>query len=29
MEPGLAQLKLGMPADSYPTQELINRLRGS
>jgi lytic murein transglycosylase len=23
-----AQLKLGMPADSYPTVELINRLRG-
>ena len=23
-----AQLKLGMPADSYPTLELINRLRG-
>ena len=23
-----AQLKLGMPADSYPTAELINRLRG-
>jgi len=23
-----AQLKLGMPADSYPTVDLINRLRG-
>jgi lytic murein transglycosylase len=23
-----AQLKLGMPADSYPTPELLNRLRG-
>jgi peptidoglycan hydrolase-like protein with peptidoglycan-binding domain len=23
-----AQLKVGMPADSYPTTELIERLRG-
>ena len=23
-----AQLKLGLPADSYPTQELVERLRG-
>ena len=23
-----AQLKVGLPADAYPTQELIERLRG-
>ncbi len=23
-----AQMKLGLPADSYPTQELVERLRG-